>query len=314
MDVLACTIVGCVFVCVRVCVCVCVPLCICVCLGERERERGKEKKRKKKQNISWTNLIMIVSSMMAGLRVSAAVSAIFMYLSPLVMVRKIKAAQNTQPHSYWPVLSAFGNAFLWAFYGLKVGDIMPLFCTNAVGALLNAYYCSVFWLYEKSKCRLLCSFVVVGVALTIVVWETLVAEDQKLATENLGFVGMIVCVGMFASPLSTIRTVIRTKSAKSLPFSIIIANFVTTVLWTIYGLIKENPYIYGPNGSGLLLAILQIHIYRKYSGGNSSGSNKRLEMEKFTNSYLNKNNVYRFPTIIDSDDDGDDDYTKILKV
>jgi solute carrier family 50 (sugar transporter) len=248
----------------------------------------------------------ISNSMFFGLRASATAASVFMYLSPLVMIRAIKKAKNTVPHSYWPVLSAFGNAFLWSFYGLLTGDIVPLFCSNAFGVLLNAYYCSIFWKYEKRRCRTLTSFVVVGMALTIVVWETLSNEDEKGAVSNLGFVGMLVCVAMFASPLSTIMTVLRTKSAKSLPFTIIIANFITTFLWTAYGLLKDNVYIYGPNGAGLLLAAVQIQIYRKYR--NNSGRNKRkeLDLQQLANPYEN----HRF---LDSSED-DDDYRKILKV
>ena len=47
------------------------------------------------------------------------------------------------------------------------------------------------------------SFVIVGMALTIVVWEPLSNQDEKAAVSNLGFIGMMVCVEMFASPLLT---------------------------------------------------------------------------------------------------------------
>jgi solute carrier family 50 (sugar transporter) len=240
---------------------------------------------------------MIFTGFITGLRISAAASAIIMYLSPLFMVRKIKVAQNTQPHSYWPVLAAFGNAFLWAFYGFKKGDILPLFTTNAVGMLLNAYYCSVFWAYEKRRCRLLCSFAAMGVALTVIVWETLIAKDEAAAVENLGFIGMVFCIGMFAAPLSTIRAVFRSKSVKSLPFSIIIANFLTTLLWTLYGLVKDNVYVYGPNGTGMALAVFQICIYRKFRS-NSSRVNTRLEL---ANPFA-------------GDDEDENNYKKLLKV
>ena len=64
---------------------------------------------------------------------------------------------------------------------------------------------------------------------------------------------------------------------ESLPVSIIIANFFTTLLWTLYGLIKDNVYVYGPNGTGMALAVFQIYIYRKFRS-NSSRANKRLEL------------------------------------
>lgn len=69
----------------------------------------------------------------------------------------------------------------------------------------------------------------------------------------------------FAAPLSTIFTVLRTKSAKSLPRAIIFANVLTSGLWTTYGVIKHNKYIYGPNGTGLILGIAQVYLYHKFS-------------------------------------------------
>ena len=36
-------------------------------------------------------------------------------------------------------------------------------------------------------------------------------------------------------------------------------------------------YVYGPNGTGMALAVFQIYIYRKFRS-NSSRANKRLEL------------------------------------
>ena len=126
----------------------------------------------------------------------------------------------------------------------------------------------------------------------------------------------------FAAPLSTILTVIRTKSAKSLPRSIILANLLTSGLWTIYGIIKhnkyiyfhaclvqqQNKYIYGPNGTGVVLAIIQVYLYGKYSQFNDHEESKRqaeLRLRRLSNPFQK----YSF-----IDDSEDDDYRKILKV
>ena len=103
-------------------------------------------------------------------------------------------------------------------------------------------------------------------------------------------------------------TVIRTKSAKSLPRSIILANLLTSGLWTIYGIIKHNKYIYGPNGTGVVLAIIQVYLYGKYSQFNDHEESKRqaeLRLRRLSNPFQK----YSF-----IDDSEDDDYRKILKL
>ena len=94
---------------------------------------------------------------MLVLRAAATLSSVFMYLSPFGMVRNISKAKSTEPHSFWPILAALGNSTLWTTYGLLSFDIFPLFVTNFIGALLNLYYCRVFYLYEKKRILFLTS-------------------------------------------------------------------------------------------------------------------------------------------------------------
>ena len=119
---------------------------------------------------------------------------------------------------------------------------------------------------------------------------------------------MLTVLLQFAAPLSTILTVLRTKSAKSLPRAIIFANVLTSALWTTYGVIKENKYIYGPNGTGLILGIAQVYLYQKFSfQSNNERENQKREasLRRLSNPFQN----YSF-----MDDAEDDDYRKILRI
>ena len=130
------------------------------------------------------------------LRASATVSSVFMYLSPLGMVRSIAATKTTEPHSFWPILAALGNSIIWSAYGLLSYDIFPLFVTNFIGALLNFYYCRVFFQFEKKRILFLIASFILFSALVVIIWETVSDEEDEDALDRLGFIGCIICVLM----------------------------------------------------------------------------------------------------------------------
>ena len=130
------------------------------------------------------------------LRASATVSSVFMYLSPLGMVRSIAATKTTEPHSFWPILAALGNSTIWSAYGLLSYDIFPLFVTNFIGALLNFYYCRVFFQFEKKRILFLIASFILFSALVVIIWETVSDEEDEDALDRLGFIGCIICVLM----------------------------------------------------------------------------------------------------------------------
>ena len=133
---------------------------------------------------------------MLVLRAAATLSSVFMYLSPFGMVRNISKAKSTEPHSFWPILAALGNSTLWTTYGLLSFDIFPLFVTNFIGALLNLYYCKVFYLYEKKRILFLTSSFILFSLLIIIIWETVSDEEEKEAIDRLGLIGCFVCILM----------------------------------------------------------------------------------------------------------------------
>ena len=95
---------------------------------------------------------------------------------------------------------------------------------------------------------------------------------------------------------------------KSLPRTIILANLLTSGLWTTYGIIKQNKYIYGPNGTGVALAIIQVYLFHKYSHYSDHHTNnqkREAQLRRLSNPFQ------RYSFIDDSEDD---DYRKILKV
>ena len=65
-----------------------------------------------------------------------------------------------------------------------------------------------------------------------------------------------------ASPLSSLWNVVRTRNAAAIsanwPLSFV--SLANAALWTAYGIAINRPFVYGPNGVGVLLALVQLAL------------------------------------------------------
>ncbi|XP_073356829.1 bidirectional sugar transporter SWEET6a-like [Aegilops tauschii subsp. strangulata] len=76
----------------------------------------------------------------------------------------------------------------------------------------------------------------------------------------------ILCVifgsAMYASPLTIMGKVIKTKSVEYMPFFLSLVSFLNGVCWTSYALIKFDLYVTIPNGLGALFGLVPACYYR----------------------------------------------------
>ncbi|KAG1700889.1 hypothetical protein DVH05_003226 [Phytophthora capsici] len=80
----------------------------------------------------------------------------------------------------------------------------------------------------------------------------------------LGYVGIIIDVWMFGSPLGTLKHVMETKSAASIPINLSLMLFVSTTLWVVSGMVDRDYFVAGLNAIGSLLSVVQIVFYMIY--------------------------------------------------
>lgn len=93
----------------------------------------------------------------------------------------------------------------------------------------------------------------------------LISFTASYPAEVVGKLGVLFCIILFASPLSTLRTVVATKNANSIPLPFTLACLVNCGLWSITGLFDMHDFnIYFPNILGLIFAILQLLLILFY--------------------------------------------------
>ena len=85
-------------------------------------------------------------------------------------------------------------------------------------------------------------------------------------------VGIIVNINLlffYGAPLQTIKTVLREKSSESIHAPTMFLNCVNAGFWGAYGIAINNIIIYGPNGLGFFLGLIQAFLCAVYPKQNS---------------------------------------------
>ena len=83
---------------------------------------------------------------------------------------------------------------------------------------------------------------------------------------RLGNIGVVMSCFMFVSPFATVREVLKSRSAKSLPFGMIVMGWLCAGCWSLYGWRDlGDAYVYGPNMFGFLLSSLQLGLHQRYT-------------------------------------------------
>jgi solute carrier family 50 protein (sugar transporter) len=146
---------------------------------------------------------------------------------------------------------------------------------NGVGVVLAIYYCLQFALnVPKTKQSSILEAStptlpgtvkqhVQGVT-AVIAGTTFLAIFKPFAdnTANLiGNIAVLFCILMFASPLSVIRVVLQTKSAKSIPLPFTVVSCLNCFMWVVFGWFKlKDVNVYLPNVLGLTFGVIQVAL------------------------------------------------------
>ena len=169
------------------------------------------------------------------------------------------------------------NSLLYLTYGLLLREIR-IWSGNAIGLLLGCYYFKSYLPFVPTDRVLgvgkasplpgtLQQHVqAIGVAMAFITMSILLAS-REMAAQFVGTVGMVVCVSLFASPLSVIQVVLETRNSRCIPLPFTVAMTINCFLWTVFGLWQANDAnIYIPNGLGLIFSLAQVGLKLYFEG------------------------------------------------
>lgn len=198
----------------------------------------------------------------------ANATALLMYLAPTITFKRIIRSRSTEQFSGTPYVITLLNCLLYCWYGLPF--ISPnnilLSTITGTGAIIESTYVLIFVIYapkmERTKIfGLVALAVAIFSTVALVSFFVLDGKTRKLFT---GVFVDIFAIAMFASPLSIMRLVIKTKSVEFMPFFLSLFGLLCAVSWTVFGLINSDPFVIVPNALGSGLGIAQMILYAIY--------------------------------------------------
>ncbi|KAJ0802619.1 putative SWEET sugar transporter [Helianthus annuus] len=195
--------------------------------------------------------------------------ALILFLSPVPTFIQIVKKGAVEQFSPVPYLATFVNCGIWVLYGLPLvhPNSLLVITINGAGLFIETVYLLMFLIYSARKQRikvlliLLAEIVFVGVLSALVLT---VAHTTKVRSNIVGSIAIVGNIMMYAAPLSVMKLVITTKSVEYMPFFLSLFSTLNGISWTIYALIRFDPYIVIPNGLGSLLGICQLVLYATF--------------------------------------------------
>lgn len=177
---------------------------------------------------------------------------------------KIRQQGSTKNVTFFPFLTTCLSSILWTKYGILTDD-MAVYVVGILGTVWQSIYLLFYYFYTRKKkllsLRLLMAFLGVCAILTYIKYYS---GDHDTAVYHLGYVASGFSIAVYGSPLISVTNVIKYKSTEFMTFSMCLATFVVSFLWTIYGLLEGDNFILVPNGIGVVLGSMQLFLFILY--------------------------------------------------
>ncbi|KAK1432786.1 hypothetical protein QVD17_09686 [Tagetes erecta] len=194
-----------------------------------------------------------------------------LFISPAPTIWRIFKNKSVEEFLPDPYIACVLNCLLWIFYGLPFNhpNSTLVVTINGTGLVLELIYLTIFLIYGKSSHRkkitlfLLGEIVFVGIVAGI---DLGVFHTHKSRSTFVGAFCVVFGVAMYASPLTIMWKVIKTKSVEFMPFPLSLAAFLNGCCWTTYALLKFDFAILIANGTGAVLGLIQLILYACYWG------------------------------------------------
>ncbi|TMW55242.1 hypothetical protein Poli38472_013133 [Pythium oligandrum] len=224
----------------------------------------------------------MTSTFVTVLKVLASLTALYMVFSPSTSMYRIHKNRSTGVMSVIPLIGLFVGCHTWVVYGYVTDGYFPMVTTYAIGDLAAIGFIAIYYRWTEKRryvAKVSAIVLVANVLLTayaILGKEGVLSQPYSQVKLIVGYIGVAAAVSMYASPLATIALVIKTKSAESVPVAMVLVGFVNNFLWTLYGLLIDDMFIFGCCLASEIVCILQIGVYIVYNPKKRAGLSQEL--------------------------------------
>ncbi|CAL9106180.1 bidirectional sugar transporter SWEET16-like [Musa acuminata AAA Group] len=217
------------------------------------------------------------------------VISILVFASPIGTFWRIVKTKSTESFKGLPYITTLLSTSLWTFYGLlKPGGLLVV-TVNGVGTVLQAIYIILFLIYAPNDTRAKMAKLVGMLNVCFfgaVVVVTLLSVHASMRLLVVGFLCAALTVGMYASPMVAMSTVVKTKSVEYMPFFLSFFLFLNGGVWSIYSVLVRDFFIGVPNAIGFALGSAQLVLYAVYRRKKPAAKASELEAEEEGSAHL----------------------------
>ncbi|KAL8471402.1 hypothetical protein ACS0TY_028888 [Phlomoides rotata] len=194
----------------------------------------------------------------------------FVFVQAYILeIWKNESTEAFHPYLY---ITTLLNSMIWIVYGIPMlnpdGTLIITF--NSFGVLTQSIFLGIFSVYtKKNKYKRLIPLLLLAGGAFVGIIAAIAFNCFHTTASRMRFVG-IICdiflISMYASPLSIVYQVWRTKSVGFLPFWVCLAGFCNNICWLTYGFLKEfDLYIVIGSVVGAVFGFIQLCIYFYYA-------------------------------------------------
>jgi solute carrier family 50 protein (sugar transporter) len=210
---------------------------------------------------------------------AAPIASLALFMAPLPTIQQIKKDRRVGDLPLLPYSTMTTSAFLWTTYGILKKE-PSVYVTNLFGLVLALYYFFQFVRFAPMRSPTLPGSKkqhIAGSASIVIAASLLYFSGLPTAVNVIGLSAVAICLAMFGSPLAALQTVIKTKSAKSIPLPFTLASLINCFCWTVFGIFRmKDPNIYVTNTIGLFFAVVQLVLKLKYPNGSAPAALKAM--------------------------------------
>lgn len=198
-----------------------------------------------------------------------------MYLAPYRLVMQARVSRHLGSINPMPFAITFVSSIGWTMYSCMLSNYY-LFLSSFLGILFGLFYsitCLTIMAKEAYEDEFTEQYMQIEGLLVAglffwcvlgIVQTSIFNDFNDPAAQQAQMIGNLCSafsICYYASPLWTLREVVRSRDSSSLYLPTILTNMTNTLLWFSYGAFGvHNPVVWAPALTGLLLSVLQVCV------------------------------------------------------
>lgn len=156
-------------------------------------------------------------------------------------------------------------------YSIFKDEIFPLTISCSIGEIGAFVFVLVFVRIspERSYALKVCS--IAGLVMGLVTVYSVVAAMGFTNQTNheisvvLGYIGLVTDAILYGSPFATIRQILRSKSASTIPITMCSMGALCNLSWMVYATLEKDVFVFIPTSVSFAVGVSQVLLYLKFN-------------------------------------------------